>query len=141
VSSPPQTGCSGTASKSLNGREREVRLVVRPCRVAPGETAKLVLINDGEATLGHSFGFSLEKRTTAGWRWINKRQAFPLPLFYLRPGKKSEPEPIAVYFDKPTPLQLSPGLYRVTKDLDLAPGTPRPPTMTVRSRLQVIDSP
>jgi hypothetical protein len=115
-----------------------VQLQIAPCRVVVGDAPKAVLVNVGDGELGHTFGFKLERRTDEGWRWINKRQAFALPLFYLAPNARSDPESLAVYFDKPKPIELRPGLYRVTKGVDLAPGKPRPPTMSVGATFRVV---
>jgi hypothetical protein len=136
----PETRCTGSASKSIDGELRRVRLVITPCRVGPREAPELVLVNSGEATVGYSFPFKLEKKTPNGWRSVNRRQAFPLPLFYLEPAERSDPEPIAVYFKNPTPIRLAAGLYRVKKAIDLTPGKPRPPTMEVSTRFRVIVS-
>jgi hypothetical protein len=61
------------------------------------------------------------------------RQGFTLPLFYLEPGERGEPESLAVYLGSPDPMELSPGHNRVTKGVQLTPGQPRPPTMTSES--------
>ncbi len=140
ATSPPQTKCTGSAARSISREQHRVRLVVTPCRVAPGEAPRLVLANTGNTTLGYSFPFKLEKKTASGWRWINRRQGFPIPLIYLQPGQRSDPERIAVYLKKPTPVRLRPGLYRVSKDLDLTAGKPRPPTITVSGRFRVVAS-
>ncbi len=137
----PESHCSGTASASVNRKLRRVRIELTPCQVVPGEASRAVLRNIGKSTVGYGPGFKLERKTRDGWRWINKRQAFPLPLFYLKPGHSSEPEPISVYLDKPQPLVLQPGLYRVTKTIDLTPGEPRPPRVEVRARFRVVAEP
>jgi hypothetical protein len=129
--------CIGRAGKALNGRLLRVRLEVEPCRVKVGHAPRLFLTNIGKPPLGYSFGFKLERWTGEEWRWINRQQAFPLPLIYLRAGERSDAEPIEVYFDKPRALRLEPGRYRVTKGVDLTPGKPRPPTMSVSARFRV----
>jgi hypothetical protein len=126
-----------SARKHLDGEPRKIRIEVTPCRVDSSDTARLVLENLGEPRVGYAPAFKLEKKTHSGWRWINRRQAFTLPLFYLEPGERSDPQPIAVYFDKQEPLKLRPGLYRVTKTIDLTPGKPRPLTMDVKARFRV----
>ena len=102
-----------------------------------GRFPEAVLVNVGDGELGHGPGFQLELRTKQGWRWVNRRQGFSLPLFYLRPGERSNPESLAVYFDEPDPVPLRPGLYRVTKSVDLTPGRPRPPTIAVSTTFRV----
>jgi hypothetical protein len=94
-------------------------------------------VNEGHGQLGYSFGFRLERRDEERWRWVNRRQGFPLPLFYLAPERMSDPEPIEVFFDEPEPVKLRPGLYRVTKSVDLAPGTPRLPRMEVSTTFRM----
>ena len=131
--------CAGTATASVSGELRRVRMQVTPCRVVSGKAPRLVLTNLGEAPVGYGPGFRLERKTSEGWRWINRRQAFPLPLIYLGPGERSEPETVAVYYDEPDPVALAPGLYRVTKGVQLTPGRPRPPTMEVSATFRVTD--
>jgi hypothetical protein len=130
--------CRGTSSKSLDGEPRRIRIEVDPCRVSSTQTAHLVLENIGYTTVGYDPSFKLEKKTPSGWRWINRRQAFPLPLVYLEPRQRSDPQAIEVNFDSPTPVPLDPGVYRVTKAIDLIPGEARPPSMAVSARFRVI---
>jgi hypothetical protein len=132
--------CRGTATESVDREPRKVRIEVMPCRVASGDTPRLVLENFGNTTVGYAPDFKLEEKIPGGWRWINRRQAFTQPLFYLEPGERSDPQPIAVYFSKPKPIKLNPGVYRVSKGIDLTPGRPRPPTMAVSTRFRVIPS-
>jgi hypothetical protein len=139
ISARQETRCVGEANASVNGKPKRVRMEITPCKVVPGEAPEAILTNIGGGRLGYGPGFRLEKRTDRGWRWINRRQAFPLPLFYLHPGEQSDPEPIAVYFAKPQAVELEPGLYRVTKGVQLAPGQPRPPGMTVDATFRVGD--
>jgi hypothetical protein len=130
--------CKGTATKSVDGKPRRVRIEVDPCRVSSTETAYLVLENIGNITVGYDPSFKLEKKTPAGWRWINRRQAFTQPLFYLEPRERSDPLAIEVISDSPTAVPLDPGVYRVTKGIDLTPGEARPPTMAISARFRVI---
>lgn len=134
----PVGASTGEATTFFDGRHMSVRLRVTPSRVAQGEAPEAVLISTGEGELGYSFGFKIERKVDHKWRWINKHQAFPRPLFYLATGERSEPESLAVYFDEPEPVGLGPGLYRVTKIVVLAPGQSRPPTMKVSARFRVI---
>jgi hypothetical protein len=133
--------CKGTATKSVDGKPRKVHMEVTPCRVPSKETPQLALENVGKSTVGYAPAFTLEKKTRGGWRWINRRQAFTEPLFYLEPGERSDPQPIAVYLSSPKPIPLHPGVYRVTKGIDLTPGEPRPPTMAVSARFRVVGQP
>jgi hypothetical protein len=130
-------GSTARARTFLDGKLKVVQLRIRPAEVVQGQAPKAVLVNTGDGQLGYSFGFKLERRGEKRWRWVNRRQGFPRPLFYLAPDRRSDPEPIEVFFDKPEPVNLRPGLYRVTKSVDLAPGTPRPPRMDVRASFRV----
>ena len=130
--------CAGDAKAPMNGPTRRVRIEITPCRVESGETPTAVLTNIGRAPLGYGPGFVLERRTAHAWRWINRRQAFPLPLFRLPAGERSDPEQIAVYFSTLQPVELKPGLYRVSKGVQLGQGV-QPPTLTVHARFRVID--
>jgi hypothetical protein len=134
-----KTSCSSTAAESVNGIHQRVKLEVKPCHVASGKTPKAILVNIGQAALGYGPGFTLERRTPRGWRRINRRQGFPLPLMYLHPGERSDPERIAVYFSDPEPIDLVPGVYRVTKGLQLTPGKARPPVMGVDVTFRIAD--
>jgi hypothetical protein len=129
--------CEGEATASVDGEERRVQIVVTPCRVVSGETPRTVLTNLGKTQVGYGPGFKLDRRVNGRWRWINRRQGFTLPLFYLEPGEKGEPESLAVYLGSPDPVELSPGHYRVTKGVQLAPGKPRPPTMNLRVNFRI----
>jgi hypothetical protein len=51
---------------------------------------------------------------------------------------RSDPQAIEVNFESPTPVPLDPGVYRVTKAIDLTPGEARPPSMAVSARFRVI---
>ena len=129
--------CTGRSRSSVGGVMKEVTMEIRPC---PGESSsapELVLINTGEGRLGFGPGFKLERKEGQAWRWVNRRQAFHLPLIYLPQGETSKPEPIEVYIDKPKPLAMKPGIYRVSKTLQLTPGKARPPTMTVRATFKL----
>ena len=132
--------CTGTATKSVSGQTRKVRIKIAPCRVSPGEAPTLRLENTGTTTLGYGPGFRLEKETDAGWRSVNNRQAFTLPLVYLEPGDRSDAEEVAIYLGKPEPIPLDPGVYRVTKSIDLTPGKPQPPRMSVSRQFRVLNS-
>jgi hypothetical protein len=137
-SSGSSTRCTGQTATSFEGKRVATRLRITPCRVVVGDAPKAVLVNIGDGELGYGFGFKLDRRTDQGWRWINKRQGFPLPLFFLAPDARSDPESLAVYINQPKPIELRAGLYRVTKSVDLTPGKPRPPTMEIRAAFRVV---
>lgn len=137
-SSGSKRACAGEGLTNFQGNRIAVRLRIVPCRLPVGDAPRAVLINIGEGTLGYGFGFELEHRSDRGWRLVNRRQAFPLPLFYLDPRERSDPESLAVYFDDPTPVDLRPGHYRVTKGVDLTPGKPRPRTIEAKATFRVV---
>jgi hypothetical protein len=128
---------TGRARTVLDGKLKAVQLRIRPAEVVRGQSPNAVLVTEGEGQLGYGFGFKLERKGEKRWCWVNRHQAFPLPLFYLAPNSRSDPEPIAVYLDEPEPVTLRPALYRVTKSVDLALGRPRPPRMEVRTVFRV----
>jgi hypothetical protein len=127
--------CSAAAAGSRDGKEARVRMVVTPCRVEPGQAPNLVLINDGETSIAYAPPFVLERKTAQGWRWINKRQGFNMPLYGLGPGHRSRPELVALYLRTPTPIRLEPGTYRVTKSVGLGLGRPRQVRLRVNFRV------
>lgn len=129
--------CVGKAETILDGEAQRVEMRVSPCSAEPGAEFTYVLKNTGDAELGYGPGFKLERATQSGWRWVNRKQGFRRPLFYLAPGEASEPEAIEVYINSPEPLALKPGLYRVSTSLQLTPGQMRPPTMTVKVEFEI----
>jgi hypothetical protein len=136
ASAPPAE--TGIAVASVGQQIARVELRIEPDAVETGGAPRAVLLNTGEVRVGYAPPFILERKTIKGWRPVNRRQAFRIPLRILEPGSTSDPQPIAVYFDEPTPVQLRPGLYRVTKSISLAPGQPRPPYMKVRATFSVL---
>jgi hypothetical protein len=134
---PAEDTSRGQSSTRFRGKRMGVRLVITPSRVAPGQSPTAIFINTGKGSLAYSFPFKVERRTDRGWRWINRRQAFTLPLLPLAPGERSEPQSLAVYRGGPTPVNLRPGLYRVTKSFDLTSGVPRPATISVSASFRV----
>ena len=137
IQAQPVSVSTGRARTVLDGKLKAVQLRIRPAEVVHEQAPKAILVNEGEGQLGYGPGFKLERKGDQRWRWVNKRQAFPLPLFYLAPDQRSDPETIVVFIDEPEPVTLRPGLYRVTKSVDLAPGRPRPPRMNVSATFRV----
>jgi hypothetical protein len=129
--------CAASATKQASG-SISVRLRVSPCRVPVGVAPEAILINLGKKQVGYGPGFKLERRSPTGWRWVNRNQGFELPLFYLEPGTRSDPESLAVYFTSPEPVELKPGTYRVTKSFTLNPGTARPPSLSLRTTFEIV---
>jgi hypothetical protein len=117
------TAPAAAAARSAAGAE----LRVYPTAVDVADTPRFVLANTGAVSLSYGTPYKLERRTSDGWRWINRRQAWTLPLLSLAPGETSRPGPIAVYRVNPKArcphssepcclrVPLRPGLYRVTK--------------------------
>jgi hypothetical protein len=127
VASRPQSRCVD--------RSGSVRLEVSPCVVASGENPHIVLINDGPGTVSYNPPFKLERMTDSGWRWINRNQAFTLPLFGLGPGKRSGPESVAIYRGTPNPVELTPGVYRVSRGVGVSGST-----VHLRVRFRVVEA-
>ena len=134
----PERRCTGKGEALVDGRLRRVRIEVTPCPVPAGEAPEATLTNTGETAVGYGPPFKLEKKASNGWRWINRRQGFILPLFHLEPGATGEPQPLAVYFKSPKPVELKPGVYRVTKSVQLTLDEARPPEMKVSTQFRVI---
>jgi hypothetical protein len=134
AASNPSFRCARSARGVVDGEIRKVEITVEPCPATVGQDISVTLTNTGPTRLGYGPGFKLERRVQDRWEWVNRDQAFELPLFYLESGKTSEPETIEVYLDEPDPISLKPGVYRVSKTLQLTPGKPIPPTMTVRAK-------
>jgi hypothetical protein len=123
-----------------------VELHVFPAAVDSVQAPRVVLVNTGDRSVSYGYGYKLERKTREGWRWINRRQASPLVILVLKPGKSAEPERIGIY--RPNPKARCPhtsepcclrvplrrGLYRVTKDVSLDARQ-----LTVRATFRVLD--
>jgi hypothetical protein len=129
--------CTAAAQKTLGQHRAKVRLEVAPCRVGSDQAPRMVVVNVGEIDLAYSPPFKLERKTGTGWRWVNRRQAFTLPLTPLKPGARGDREPIAVYRGSPHPVQLAAGLYRVIRGVTVAVGKRPAPTLQVAVRFRV----
>jgi hypothetical protein len=132
---PPVARDVATATSVDGAAAVELRL--EPSVVQSGEAPKATLTNTGKLELVYGVPFKLELKTEDGWRWVNRKQAFILPLIPLRRGETSDPQPIAVYRDEPTRVDLEPGLYRVTKTAGLADSYPAGPTLRVQAEFRV----
>ncbi len=121
-------GREAAASSPATGkRPARVDLLVFPTGVDVGQAPRAVLINTGEVLIETNYVFRLERKTDDGWRWINRRQAWILPLLFLEPGETSRPVRIGIWRTNPDfercprsgpcciRIVLRPGLYRVTK--------------------------
>jgi hypothetical protein len=132
------------AARSVAG----VELRVYPAAGDVAETPRFVVVNTGDVTLGYGTPYKLERRRNDSWRWINRRQAWTLPLLSLEPGEVSRPEPIGIW--RPNPnfercprsgpcclrVVLRPGLYRVTKGFTFGARH-----VTARATFRVLDKP
>jgi hypothetical protein len=138
------TASTASAARSVAG----VELRVYPAAVDFAETPHLVLVNTGDVVLEYGTPYKLERRTSHGWRWINRRQAWTMPLLFLEPGETSRPEPIAIYRVNPKArcpdslepcclrVPLRPALYRVTKGFTFGARH-----LTARATFRVLDKP
>lgn len=121
-------GREAAASSLATGkRTARVDLRVFPTAVDIAQAPRAVLVNTGEVTIEANYIFKLERKTDDGWRWINRRQGWILPLLFLEPGETSRPQRIGIWRTNPDfercprsepcciRIVLRPGLYRVTK--------------------------
>jgi hypothetical protein len=131
---PPSAGARPLADDSAPAGKGSpgATLHVYPTVVKPGEAPRATLVNTGDMALVSGYGYTLERRTSAGWRWINRHQGVILVLLFLEPGESTRLEPVGIY--RPAPrrqrcngsgcvcirMPLRPGLYRVTKGFGLA---------------------
>lgn len=129
---------SGMASMRVNGKRAAVRLAIRPGRVVEGERPVMTVENRGEIELAHGTTFRLLVRTPTGWHWVNKHQAFRLPLLFLGPGEETDSEDIGMYVDTPQALPFAPGIYRVSKTFDTDPFTDDAPSLTVSVEFEIV---
>jgi hypothetical protein len=120
------------------GRIASVELRLEPSVVQSGESPQVTLTNTSKVDLVYGVPFKLERRTKSGWRWVNRRQAFILPLLVLHPGEISDLQPVEVFGDEQGSVNLEPGLYRVTKDAGLEGSYPAGPTLRVRAEFRVV---
>jgi hypothetical protein len=135
---PAPPVATDVASASAGNRTARVELRLEPSSVHSGEAPKLTLTNTGKVNLVYGVPFKLERKTDSGWKWVNREQAFILPLLLLRPGETGDPQPVEVYGSEPTPVELPPGLYRVTKDAGLQDSYPKGPELRISVTFRVV---
>lgn len=104
--------------------QRGVTLQLDRERAAPGETLELTIENRTSNRLEYGVAYRLERRTSDGWRWVNRDAAFILILKVIEPGHRDREE-IQLQDD------LEPGRYRIVKEFD-DPATQR----TLRGTVQ-----
>jgi hypothetical protein len=149
----PPTG-SSTGAADLGQRAAPVELRISPAVVEIKHMPRATLVNTGNATVQSSHIFKLERKTIAGWRWINRRQAWRLPVLFLEPGQGTHPQPIGIWRANPEVSRcpraqrpccirvlLRPGLYRVTKAAELVTGRNRGRDLIVRATFRVVERP
>jgi Big-like domain-containing protein len=129
---------SDVATVSAGGRTASVELRLEPSVVQSGEAPKASLANTGNVDLVYGVPFKLERKTAHGWEWVNRDQAFILPLLLLHPGETGDPQPIEVYGDEPAPVELHPGLYRLTKAAGLENSYPSGPELRLRATFRIV---
>src|SRR5687768_5656519 len=135
---PGEGAAFGEASTRIDGKEAKARLEIRPGRVGEGHLPSMTLMNVGETEFSYGLPFRLEIRTSDGWHWVNRHQAFNLPLLHLGPGERADSEKIGMYVDTPDPLPFAPGTYRVTRTVDIDAFDETAPSLRVAARFEVM---
>ena len=141
---------SGVDTAEIERRTARLELRVFPGAVHVNEVPRAILVNSGEATVQFGHPFQLERKTSAGWRWINRRQAWTLPLLFVEPGESSRAQEIGKWRMSPSPFPCSPGrppccvrvllrpgLYRVTKGAKVVTADGRGRSLLVRATFRV----
>jgi hypothetical protein len=108
-------GTSSTVSTAVGHRTAEVQLRLDQYVVSGDDRPNATLVNTGDVRLVYVDPFRLERREKGAWHEINDGQAFLMPLWELRPGDTSRPQPISFYGPPGSRRELEPGLYRVSK--------------------------
>ena len=156
VMAAEETPASLFASGVDTGGKRPARLELRifPGAVGVDEVPQAALVNTGEVTLEFGHPFQLERKTSTGWRWINRRQAWTLPLLFLEPGESARAQQIGVWrmssaASRCAPgrrpccvrVLLRPGFYRVKKGAKVVSADDRGRTLLVRATFRVNGKP
>jgi hypothetical protein len=141
---------SGVDTAEIGKRTARLELRVFPGAVSVNEVPRAILVNSGEVTVEFGHPFQLERKTSAGWRWINRRQAWTLPLLFVEPGESSRAQQIGMWRMRSSPSRcssgrrpccvrvlLQPGLYRVTKGAKVVIPDGRGRTLVVRATFRV----
>ena len=115
------TACqTGGDPGAVEARGGAVRLVVVPPAAPAGTIPDQVLVNESDQTIGYGQAFDLERQTDDGWKDVRHRCAFTAEALYLDPGQRSAPKP--VHPCARVGARMEPGVYRVTRDVDVAEG-------------------
>ena len=126
----------GEASEPVGDQQASVKARVEPAIFSEGDAPRLVLENTGPLGLFYSQAFKLELKEPSGrWRHMNDEQAFLRPLFYLSQGEIYDAGRLIVSAGA-LPLELSAGLYRITKSFGVEGSDER---LTVRALFLVVD--
>jgi hypothetical protein len=149
---PEETPVSLVASGVDTAGKRTARLELRvfPGAVGVNEVPRAVLVNTGDVTVEFGHPFQLERKTSAGWRWINRGQAWTLPLLFVEPGESARAQQIGLWrmssaASRCSPglrpcyvrVLLRPGLYRVTKGAKVVTADGGGRTLLVRATFRV----
>lgn len=130
---PPLPDCETTTSEA----DAAARARISPCEVASDEEPRLTMWNEGGVRFAYGTPFKLERKVDGAWRWINEGQGWDLPLFHLPVGERSRGEEIYHWIRNDTQKRLRPGLYRVTKALNV--GDVHGPVMNVTAFFRVLE--
>jgi len=133
-------GSSSGASMPVGEGEAAVQMHLSRSVVIGDERPNATLVNTGDVILVHGVPFKLERRENGAWRWVNRGQAFPMPLLELRPGETSRSQPIGFFGPPGARRALLPGVYRVTKAVSPARSYPGPPVLHVRAIFRVAET-
>ena len=134
-------GPTSTASTAVGNRSAEVQLRLDRGTVFGDGRPNATLLNTGEIRLVYVDPFKLEQRENGIWREINGRQAFLMPLWELRRGATSRPQPIGFSGPPGARRELEPGQYRVTKEVWPARTYPGRPVLRVSAIFRVARPP
>ena len=96
------------------------RLVLDRYTARPGDEVAHMIINDTNHPLEFGLGYSLERQTADGWVEIPVLDVFAAVALGLAPGKTSRKMTTSV------PKDLSPGMYRISKQIWVDQADDRP---------------
>lgn len=111
------TGCDDPGVIEAKGGN--VRLEVIPAEVAAERFPQHVLVNDSKQTVVYGHSYDLERWAAGKWKDVDFRCAFSGEAISLDPGDRSPAESLGGCGDE---MPLEPGIYRVSKDVDVAEG-------------------
>jgi hypothetical protein len=136
---PELGGCSGRSAGAFSGKRVLVAIQARPCVVRSHKPPQVKLFNLGEASIGYGPAYMIEKRTPDGWMWINRGAVFTQPLFTLAPFDQTPAQALVILGKDSSMVQLTPGVYRVTKRVQEISGDTPTPHIAVTARFTVAE--